>query len=196
MESSNDSAAGIATTVGFDSPSAALLRKLYGRRAFTTQLPVPQARTVRQLTVATMTVNTATTRHAMLAYDTVRKEEAAETRLRAREMAAERASKLQHLASASKRRPQIASTYEPPNEDAWVPPISKGRNTDAEKYKLQSIFEFGGGAALPQCALAASSGRVPLALLLQPNKRCSSRRLLRKDAVGAPVVGQWGQSLQ
>jgi hypothetical protein len=66
----------------------------------------------------------------------------------------------------SKAAIDAAAAWEAAHGDKALPPLRKGRNTEAEKHKLQTIFNFKGGKGLPASALADPlPGNVPLHLL-------------------------------
>lgn len=66
----------------------------------------------------------------------------------------------------AKRRSKAAIDQENVALDAPAAPLSKGRNTEAEKRRLQSLFTFKGGKALPAAGLAEPVvGQLPLSLI-------------------------------
>ena len=113
-------------------------------------------------------------RAGMAGYDTARKGDATAAAAEAALEAAARERSREIDARRGRRPKPVADDFAnsaTTTSRALQPPLTKGRNTEAEKYKLQKIFELKGGDALPQSALpAAVSGHLPLSLLQQHKK--------------------------
>jgi len=88
--------------------------------------------------------------------------------------------------------------WEASHGDISLPPLKPGRNTDAEKYKLQIINQFKGGKALPSdVAFPALQGAIPLSLLSGKASNSSARpptRIFPLTSVGGEESGS-GDSL-
>lgn len=77
--------------------------------------------------------------------------------------------------------------------DTVFPPLTKPVYTEAEKRKLQALFQFKGGKALPEeLTLAPIEGHVPLSVVA-PQRKGSGRR---RPAAAAPAAPASAGSMQ
>lgn len=72
--------------------------------------------------------------------------------------------------------------------DASLPPLKRGYNTEAEKKKLQTIFQFKGGKTLPSVGLPeAMDGHIPFHMLTGQPRRPPRNAFLSTSASTGPT---------